>query len=74
MCSKSDILIENFVPGQLDKLNLGYEAISKTCPKLIYCSISGFGPDGPYSQRAGYDVIAASLGFVLEFLVWKKFF
>ncbi|CAL4060012.1 unnamed protein product, partial [Meganyctiphanes norvegica] len=58
----SDILIENFVPGSLDRLGLGYESLSEIAPQLIYCSITGFGRTGPYRDRPGYDVIAASYG------------
>ncbi|XP_030767872.1 succinate--hydroxymethylglutarate CoA-transferase [Sitophilus oryzae] len=62
----SDVLVENYVPGKLDSLKLGYEHIKNIAPHLIYCSITGFGPDGPYSKRPGYDVIAASLGGLLH--------
>lgn len=61
-----DVLIENYVPGKLDKLGLGYEEMSKVAPQLIYCSITGFGSKGPYKERAGYDVIAASIGGLLH--------
>lgn len=61
-----DVLIENYVPGKLDKLGLGYEDIKKIAPSLVYCSITGFGSKGPYKSRAGYDVIAASVGGLLH--------
>lgn len=61
-----DVLIENYVPGKLDKLGLGYEDMKKISPSLIYCSITGFGSKGPYKNRAGYDVIAASMGGLLH--------
>lgn len=61
-----DVLIENYVPGKLDKLGLGYENMKKISPSLIYCSITGFGSSGPYKNRAGYDVIAASMGGLLH--------
>lgn len=61
-----DVLIENYVPGKLDHLGLGYEEMKKIAPKLIYCSITGFGSRGPYKTRAGYDVIAASIGGLLH--------
>ena len=51
------MLLENFVPGKLSSYNLGYEDICKVNPGIIYASITGYGPTGPYSQRAGYDVI-----------------
>ena len=59
---KSDVVIENFRPGFMDQLGLGYETIHQDHPKLIYCSISGYGQSGPYQQRAGYDVIVSALG------------
>jgi succinate---hydroxymethylglutarate CoA-transferase len=61
-----DVLIENYVPGKLDKLGLGYETMKTIAPHLIYCSITGFGSQGPYKNRAGYDVIAASIGGLLH--------
>jgi succinate---hydroxymethylglutarate CoA-transferase len=61
-----DVLIENYVPGKLDKLGLGYDDIKKIAPSLVYCSITGFGSKGPYKNRAGYDVIAASVGGLLH--------
>lgn len=66
LAKKSDVLVENYVPGKLDELGLGYRQMSTLAPQLIYCSITGFGPDGPYSKRAGYDVIAASLGGLMH--------
>ncbi|KAJ3317970.1 hypothetical protein HDU76_000991 [Blyttiomyces sp. JEL0837] len=57
LAAKSDVLIENFIPGKLDSMGLGYEHLRKVNPKLIYASITGYGPDGPASKQAGYDVI-----------------
>ncbi len=54
---KSDVLLENFRPGTMVKLGLGYGALAKLNPKLVYCSISGFGESGPEAHRAGYDLI-----------------
>jgi len=54
---KSDVLLENFRPGTMAKLGLGYGALAKLNPKLVYCSISGFGESGPEAHRAGYDLI-----------------
>jgi crotonobetainyl-CoA:carnitine CoA-transferase CaiB-like acyl-CoA transferase len=58
----SDILVENFRPGVLDRLGLGYAAWRDRHPRLIYCAISGFGQDGPYRDRAGYDVFVQAMG------------
>uniref|UniRef100_A0A336MR01 CSON015573 protein n=1 Tax=Culicoides sonorensis TaxID=179676 RepID=A0A336MR01_CULSO len=63
---KSDILVENYVPGKLKKFALDYESLKKINPSLIYCSITGYGPVGPYANRPGYDVIAASVGGLMD--------
>ena len=52
-----DVFVENFVPGNLAKYSLDYASLSKINPQLIYASITGYGQTGPYSQRAGYDVM-----------------
>ncbi len=61
-----DVIIEGFRPGVMDRLGLGYDEISKVNPGIVYASISGYGQDGPYSQRAGHDInyigIAGILG------------
>lgn len=63
LVEQSDVLIQNFRPGAMDRLGLGYEAMSAANPDLIYVSISGYGPDGPYSHRRVYDnVIQAASG------------
>jgi len=54
----ADVMMEAFVPGVMEKLGLGYEEVKKINPGIIYCSISGYGQDGPYRKRAGYDVCA----------------
>lgn len=66
LAKKCDVLVENYVPGKLDELKLGYEHIKKVSPSIIYCSITGFGSVGPYAKRPGYDVIAASMGGLLH--------
>src|SRR5437867_6385789 len=58
LIERADVLLENFRPVVLDKLGFGYEAVSKSNFRLVYCSISGFGQTGPYRDRPGYDVIA----------------
>ncbi|KAJ3245363.1 hypothetical protein HDU78_009463 [Chytriomyces hyalinus] len=57
LAKNADVLIENFIPGKLDALGLGYQDLSKDNPGLIYTSITGYGPTGPNAKNAGYDVI-----------------
>lgn len=59
--SKADILLENFRPGVMDRLGLGYEKMIKLNPKLVYCSSSGYGASGPYLKRPGQDLLAQSI-------------
>jgi formyl-CoA transferase len=65
MIADNDILLESFRPGVMDRMGLGYDVAKSINPRIIYCSISAFGSKGPYSSRAGYDVIAqAYSGFM----------
>ncbi len=65
LLEKTDILIENFAPGVMDRLQLDYESVREIKPDIIYCSISCFGHWGPFSSKPGYDVIAqAASGWV----------
>jgi crotonobetainyl-CoA:carnitine CoA-transferase CaiB-like acyl-CoA transferase len=57
LADKADVLLENFRPGTMDKLGLGYDVIAKRNPSIIYCSVSGYGSTGPYAQRAAYDLL-----------------
>jgi crotonobetainyl-CoA:carnitine CoA-transferase CaiB-like acyl-CoA transferase len=61
LAAKSDVLVENFRPGGLERWGLGYDQLSKRNPGLVMVRISGFGQDGPYSQRAGYGVIGEAV-------------
>ena len=60
----SDIIIENFSPGVMDRLGLGYDAVKAVNPRVVYCSISGFGTRGSYSKLKGYDQIVSSLASI----------
>lgn len=62
---KADVFVESFVPGVIDKLGLGYDKVSQVNPRIIYCSISGFGQTGPYHQRPGYDVVAQAMSGIM---------
>ncbi len=66
LAKKVDILLENFRPGVMDRLGLGYETISKHNPRIIYASISGFGQKGPYTRRPAYDMVAQGMGGVVS--------
>jgi crotonobetainyl-CoA:carnitine CoA-transferase CaiB-like acyl-CoA transferase len=61
-----DVLIENFKVGSLQKYHLDYASLSAINPQLIYCSITGFGQDGPYAQRAGYDFLLQGMGGLMS--------
>lgn len=58
----ADVLVENFTPGVADRLGIGYDAMHERSPRLVYCSISGFGNTGPYRERRGYDPILQAMG------------
>jgi crotonobetainyl-CoA:carnitine CoA-transferase CaiB-like acyl-CoA transferase len=64
----ADVFIQNFRPGVLDKRGLGYGDIRKLNPKIVYCSISGFGPKGPYCDMPGYDTIGQARSGLLSLL------
>ncbi|SFE81809.1 CaiB/BaiF CoA transferase family protein [Alteribacillus iranensis] len=62
----SDIVVENFRPGTLDRLGIGYESLKKANPGIILASISGFGQTGPYAKKPGYDVLAQGMGGLMS--------
>ena len=66
LAARSDILIENFKVGGLAKFGLDYASLSKVNPRLVYCSVTGFGQDGPYASRAGYDLMAQGMGGIMD--------
>jgi crotonobetainyl-CoA:carnitine CoA-transferase CaiB-like acyl-CoA transferase len=61
LVESADVVAENFRPGVMDKLGLGYEALAQRKPGLIYASASGYGPDGPYAEKPGQDLLAQAL-------------
>ncbi len=66
LAARSDVLIENFKVGGLAKFGLDYQSLAAECPRLIYCSVTGFGQDGPYAKRAGYDLMAQGMGGMMD--------
>ncbi len=66
LAAKSDVLIENFLPGVLRKFDLDYEALSAGNPRLIFCSLTGYGQTGPYSKRPGYDAVFQAHGGLMS--------
>ncbi|CAN7729081.1 CaiB/BaiF CoA transferase family protein [Caballeronia sp. LjRoot31] len=62
----ADVLVENFRPGVMTRLELGYEALNEINPKLVYCAISGFGKDGEFSKRPAYDQIIQGISGVMS--------
>jgi crotonobetainyl-CoA:carnitine CoA-transferase CaiB-like acyl-CoA transferase len=62
LAAKADVLIENFSPGTADRLGVGYERVRALNPRIVYCSITGFGQDGPYRDRPGYDLVVSAVG------------
>ncbi|MCW4041376.1 MAG: CoA transferase [Candidatus Bathyarchaeota archaeon] len=67
-----DILMENFRPGTLERLGIGYDQLKKDNPRLIYASISGFGRTGRYKDRPGYDIIGQAMGGLLAITGWPN--
>ncbi len=66
LVKKSDVLVENFRYGTMDKLGLDYETLKKINPKLIYCTISAFGTTGPYRELPGYDFLVQAMGGIMS--------
>lgn len=69
MALKADMVIENNRPGVMDELGLGYDALSPLNPRLIYCSVTGFGPDGPYRDRPAFDTVGQAMSGLLSLMV-----
>ncbi|MDP8946282.1 MAG: CoA transferase, partial [Actinomycetota bacterium] len=57
----SDVIVENYRPGAMERLGFGYEKVSEEKPDLVYCSLSGYGTDGPYKERAGQDLLSQAM-------------
>ncbi|NWY03707.1 SUCHY transferase, partial [Nothoprocta ornata] len=66
LAAVSDVFVENYIPGKLTQMGLGYEDIKKIAPHIVYCSITGYGQTGPMVQRGGYDSIAAAVSGLMN--------
>jgi crotonobetainyl-CoA:carnitine CoA-transferase CaiB-like acyl-CoA transferase len=66
LAAEADVLIENFKVGGLAKFGLDYESLKAVNPRLVYCSVTGFGQDGPYAGRAGYDFMIQGMGGIMS--------
>ncbi len=66
MVKKADVVVENYRPGTMEKLGLGYDKLKEVNPKIIYAAASGFGHSGPYSKRPAYDAIVQAMGGVMS--------
>ena len=66
LIAKADVVLENFRPGTMERLGFGYDKLRKANPRLVYCSISGFGESGPESHRPGYDLIVQGESGVMD--------
>lgn len=70
LVSKSDIVLENYRPGVMEKLGLGYEELRKINPAIVYGAVSGFGHYGPYSSRPGYDILGQAMSGLMSTTGW----
>jgi crotonobetainyl-CoA:carnitine CoA-transferase CaiB-like acyl-CoA transferase len=66
LMDRADVVIENFRPGTMDRLGLGYERVANRWPRIVYCSISGFGQTGPRRDEAGYDAVVQAEGGLMS--------
>ena len=66
MLSDAEVMIHNFRPGVVDRMGLGYEQVRQINPAIVYCTVSGFGTTGPYSQRAGFDLVAQGMSGLMS--------
>jgi CoA:oxalate CoA-transferase len=72
LVKKFDVVIENFKPGTMEKLGLGYDELKKINPKIIYAASSGFGHTGPDSQKPAYDIMVQAMGGVMSITGWPE--
>ena len=70
MVKKADVVLENYRPGTMEKLDLGYDTLKEVNPGIIYGAVSGFGHTGPLSKRAGYDIVGQAMGGMMSTTGW----
>lgn len=70
LVKKADVVIENYRPGTMEKLELGYDVLKEANPSIIYGAVSGFGHTGPLSKRAGYDIVGQAMGGLMSTTGW----
>lgn len=66
LCRGADVVLENYRPGAMDRLGLGYGDLAKECPRLVYCSVSGYGHRGPYKLRGAFDVTVQAISGLMS--------
>lgn len=66
MLEEADVMIQNFRPGAMNRIGLGYEDVKKENPGIIYCTVSGFGTTGPYKNKAGFDLVAQGMSGLMS--------
>jgi formyl-CoA transferase len=70
LVEKADVVLENYRPGVMEKLGLGYESLKEVNPRIVYGAVSGFGHTGPYTQKPGYDIIAQAMSGLMSTTGW----
>ena len=66
MSKDTDVVVENFTPGVVDRLGIDYEAVKQINPGVVYCSVSGFGQTGPYREKSAYDQVMQGMGGIMS--------
>ena len=66
LAQKADVIVENFTPGVVDRLGIDYESMKAVDPRIVYCSISGFGQTGPYKTKSAYDQVMQGIGGIMS--------
>lgn len=72
LVERSDVVIENFRPGTMEKLGLGYQTLKARNPRIVYSCISGFGHSGPYKDLPGYDIVGQAMGGIMSITGWPE--